>query len=76
MSQCIDHVIPDILNLLESMKRPVDFPSATAALARFEEISAPLTTEQLNLPVDALYCDNGVSTFLTHSLRELLPRLQ
>jgi hypothetical protein len=58
--QCIEDVIPEIGNLLDSMKQEDGSVTASAALSRFEEICAPLIVEDLDLPVAAYRWSDGV----------------
>jgi hypothetical protein len=58
--QCIEDVIPEIGNLLDSMKEDDSSVTASGALSRFEEICAPLTVGDLDLPVAAYRWSDGV----------------
>jgi hypothetical protein len=59
-------VIPEIVNLLDSMKDTdsPNQPTATAALAYFEEICGILTEEDLEHSVEATRWISGVCTLV------------
>ncbi|XP_006463118.1 hypothetical protein AGABI2DRAFT_119942 [Agaricus bisporus var. bisporus H97] len=57
--RCIEHVIPRIGRLLDSMMAEDSEVTATTALFRFEEICSGLTMEDLNLAVAAHQFSHG-----------------